>query len=98
MYLYTFDMFYILLPKNLQDYENLKIKWKKVKWKNQIKDDEIGRDVAWMRDRWEMDTKNSIGKAEDKRPLGRWQNNIKIDLKEIREGSLDWIHLDQEKD
>jgi hypothetical protein len=34
-----------------------------------------------------------IGKPEGKRPLGRykyqWEDNIKIDLREIREGVID---------
>jgi hypothetical protein len=38
-----------------------------------------------------------VGKLEGKRPLGRqrrrWVDNIKIDLKEIRWGGMDWIDL-----
>jgi hypothetical protein len=38
-----------------------------------------------------------VGKPEGKRPLGRprrkWEDNIKMDLKEIGWGGNDWIHL-----
>jgi hypothetical protein len=32
------------------------------------------------------------------RPKCRWENNIKMDLREIRWGGMDWIHLAQDKD
>jgi hypothetical protein len=36
-----------------------------------------------------------VGKAEGKRPLGRprrrWENGIKMDLREIGFGGVDWI-------
>jgi hypothetical protein len=38
-----------------------------------------------------------VGKPEGKRPLGRlshwWEDNIKINLREIRWGGMDWTHL-----
>jgi hypothetical protein len=38
-----------------------------------------------------------VGKLEGKRPLGRprhrWENNIKMDLREIGWGGMDWIDL-----
>ena len=38
-----------------------------------------------------------VGKPEGKRPLGRprhrWEDNIKMDLKEVGCGSMDWIDL-----
>jgi hypothetical protein len=41
-----------------------------------------------------------VGKPEGKRPLGRprrrWEN-IKMNLREIGWGSMDWIHLAQDK-
>jgi hypothetical protein len=46
----------------------------------------------------------SVGKAEGKRPLGRprhtrrWENNIKMDHREIGWGGMDWIHLAQDRD
>jgi hypothetical protein len=43
-----------------------------------------------------------VGKPEGKRPLGkpkrRWDDNIKRDLREIGWGSMDWIHLVQDRD
>jgi hypothetical protein len=42
------------------------------------------------------------GKPEEKRPLGRprcrWEDNIKMHLREIGSGSRDWIHLAQDRD
>jgi hypothetical protein len=41
-------------------------------------------------------------KPEGKRPLGRsrgrWEDNIKMDLREIGRGGMDWIHLAQDRD
>jgi hypothetical protein len=38
-----------------------------------------------------------VGKPEGRRPLGRsrhrWEDNIKMDLREIGFGDVDWIHL-----
>jgi hypothetical protein len=38
-----------------------------------------------------------VGKREGKRPLGRprrrWENNIKVNLKEIGLEGMDWIHM-----
>jgi hypothetical protein len=43
-----------------------------------------------------------VGKPEGKRPLGRsrrkWQDNIKVDLREIGRGGMDWIDLTQDWD
>jgi len=43
-----------------------------------------------------------VGKPEGKRPLGRprcrWEDNIKMDLKEVRCGGMDWIELVQDRD
>jgi hypothetical protein len=42
-----------------------------------------------------------VGKPEGKRPLGRPRHgcvdNIKMDLKEIGWGGMDWIYLAQDK-
>jgi cell wall assembly regulator SMI1 len=42
------------------------------------------------------------GKPEGKRPLGRprhtWEDNIRMDLREIGQVSVDWIHLAQDRD
>jgi hypothetical protein len=44
---------------------------------------------------------NTGGKARRKETLGRprcnWVDNIKIDLREIVWGSMDWIHLAQDR-
>jgi len=43
-----------------------------------------------------------VGKPEGKRPLGRlrrrWEDNIKMDLHEVRCGGMDWIELAQGRD
>jgi hypothetical protein len=43
-----------------------------------------------------------VGKPEGKRQLGRprrrWVDNIKMDLREIGWGSMDWIDLTQDGD
>jgi hypothetical protein len=43
-----------------------------------------------------------VGKPEGKRPLGRprrrWEDNIKMDLQEVRGGGMDWIELAQDMD
>jgi len=43
-----------------------------------------------------------VRKPEGKRPLGRprysWENNIKMDLQEVRCGGLDWIDLAKDGD
>jgi hypothetical protein len=43
-----------------------------------------------------------MGKPEEKRPLGRprcrWMDNIKMDLREVGWGGMDWIDLAQDRD
>jgi hypothetical protein len=43
-----------------------------------------------------------VGKPEGKRPLGRtrcrWQNGIRMDLREFGLGVVDWIRLAQDMD
>jgi hypothetical protein len=43
-----------------------------------------------------------VRKHEGKRPLGRprrkWEDNIKMDLQEVRCGIMDWIELAQNRD
>jgi hypothetical protein len=43
-----------------------------------------------------------VGKPEGKRPLGRprrwWEDGIKMDLREIGLGVVDWIRLSQDRD
>jgi hypothetical protein len=39
----------------------------------------------------------SVGKPKERKPLGRsilrWEDNIKMDLREIEWGCMDWIYL-----
>jgi hypothetical protein len=43
-----------------------------------------------------------VGKPEGKIPLGRprrrWENNIRIDLRDREWGGMDWIDLAQDRD
>jgi hypothetical protein len=43
-----------------------------------------------------------VGKPEGKRPLGRprhrWEDGVRMDLKEIGLGGVDWIPLAQDRD
>ena len=43
-----------------------------------------------------------VGKLERKRPLGRrrhtWEDNIKMDLKEVGCGDMEWIELAQDRE
>jgi hypothetical protein len=43
-----------------------------------------------------------VGSPEGRRPLGRprrrWEDNIKMDLREIGFGDMDWIHWAQDRD
>ena len=43
-----------------------------------------------------------MGKPEGKRPLGKprrkWEDNIKMDLQEVRCEGVDWIELAQDRD
>jgi hypothetical protein len=53
---------------------------------------------AWERNVYKV----LMGKPEGKRPLGRprrrWENGIRMDHMEIDWGSVDWIHLAQDRD
>jgi hypothetical protein len=44
----------------------------------------------------------SVGKPKGKRPLGRprrrWEDGIKMDLREICWGGVEWIQLAQDRD
>jgi hypothetical protein len=43
-----------------------------------------------------------VGKPEGRRPLGRprlrWEDYIKMDLREVGWGGMDWIDLDQDRE
>ena len=46
--------------------------------------------------------KVSVGKPKGKRPLGRtrrrWEDNIKMDPREVGRGCVDWMELAQDRD
>jgi hypothetical protein len=54
---------------------------------------------AWVRG--EVFTGFSVGKPEGKRPLVgprcRWEDNIKLDLRELGIDVANWIHLAQDR-
>jgi hypothetical protein len=43
-----------------------------------------------------------VGKPEEKRPLGRpsrrWEDNIKMNLQDVRGGRGDWMELAHDRD
>jgi hypothetical protein len=39
-----------------------------------------------------------VGKLEGKRPRRRWEENIRMDLREIGWGGMNWIDLAQDRD
>jgi hypothetical protein len=45
--------------------------------------------------------RNLVGKPEGRRPLGRprcgWEDNIKMDLRDVGWGGMDWIDLAQDR-
>jgi hypothetical protein len=41
---------------------------------------------------------NPEGKRPPRRPKRKWMNNIKIELREIGWGGMDWIDVAQERD
>jgi hypothetical protein len=61
----------------------------------------MGRACSANREKRNVDT-TLLGEPEGKRPLRilrrRWVDNIKMDLKEIGWGSMDWIDLVQDRD
>jgi hypothetical protein len=50
----------------------------------------------------ERSVQGSVGIREGKRPLGRprrrWEDNIKINLQEMRGGCVDWMELVQDRE
>jgi hypothetical protein len=65
-------------------------------YNGQVKEDSMGRAYSMHPYR------SLLGKPEDKRPLGRprrrWKDNIKMDLRDIGWGSIDWIVLAEDRD
>jgi hypothetical protein len=67
---------------------------------DQVKENEMGRACSMT-----VEPRSAYrifaGKPEGKRPLGRpahrWLDNIKMDLREIGWGGIDWIDLAQDR-
>jgi hypothetical protein len=68
------------------------IKSRRLRWAGHVTRMGEGRGVCWV----------LVGKSEGKRPLGkprrRWDDNIRMELQEVRCGCVDWIGLDQDQD
>ena len=68
------------------------IKWRRMRWAGHVA--RMGKERGVYR--------VLVGKLEGKRPLGRprcrWVDNIRMDLKEVGCGHLDWIGLAQDRD
>jgi hypothetical protein len=68
---------------------------------NQIKENEVDETCGTHR-RGKECLQGLIGKPEGKRLLGRprcrWENGIRMGLREIGWGSIDWIQLAQDRD
>jgi hypothetical protein len=51
---------------------------------------------------WRVVYRLLVGKPEEirqlEKPRHRWENNIKIDLREVEWGGMDWIDLAQDRD
>jgi hypothetical protein len=66
-----------------------------------VKEDEMGRACSALGEKGNA-FKIWVGKPEWKRPLGRpkhrWEDNIKMDLREIRWNGMNWIKLAQNRD
>jgi hypothetical protein len=63
--------------------------------------------MRWARNAAHMRAKRGgcrvlVGKLEEMRPLGRprrrWEDNIKMDVKEMGWGGMDWIRLAEGRD
>ena len=68
------------------------VKSRRLRWAGHVARMEEGRGVH----------KILVGKPEGKRPLGRprrrWEDNIKVDLDEVRRGCVDWMELAEDRD
>jgi hypothetical protein len=58
--------------------------------------------IRWTGHAARMGRRGMLGKPEGKRPIGRhrrrWDDNIKMDLRVIGCGGMDWIDLAQDMD
>jgi hypothetical protein len=68
------------------------IKWRRMRWVGQVAQLGEGRGMYRV----------LVGRCEGKRPLGRpthrWEDNIKMDLREVGFGVVDWIGLARDRD
>jgi hypothetical protein len=68
---------------------------------NNNEEDEMGRACSTNREKRNA-YKILVGNPEGKRPLGRprrrWVYNIKMDIREIGRGDMDWIELAEDTD
>jgi hypothetical protein len=68
------------------------IRSRRIRWAGHVADFEEKRNVYRI----------LVGKPEGKRPLGRprrrWEDNIRMDLRDIGWGGMDWIDLAQDMD
>jgi hypothetical protein len=60
---------------------------------DKIKNDDMGRDMQHAWERLKMDTKFSEGKRQLGRIRHRWEDSIKMNLREIWWESVDQINL-----
>jgi hypothetical protein len=51
-----------------------------------------------MRNVYKILLRKPEGKRRLRRPSGRWESNIRMDLKETDWEGVDWIHLVQDRD
>jgi hypothetical protein len=69
--------------------DHFEIKSRRMRWAGHVARMGEGRNVYRV----------LVGKPEGKRPLGRprrrWEDGIKMDLREIGWGGVEWIHLAQ---
>jgi hypothetical protein len=68
------------------------IKSRRMRWVGHVARMGEGRDVYRV----------LVGKPEGRRPLGRprhrWEDNIRMDLRGVRCGCVDWMELAQDRD
>jgi hypothetical protein len=66
-----------------------------------VEEDEIGR-ACILHGEKRNAYRILVGNPEGKRPLGRsrrrWEDNIKLDLREMGWGVMDWIDVAQDRD
>jgi hypothetical protein len=73
----------------------------KYNYNDQVKEDEMGRAYSTDGEK-RYAYRILVGKLQVKRPLGRqrhrWVDNIKMDLREVGGGGMDWFDMAQDRD